>query len=52
MAIGGAILLAGIVMTCSSYSSAAPGDSYTVWTGLFVVGGALLVKGLFSYWAD
>jgi hypothetical protein len=52
MAIGAAILLAGIVMTCSSYSSAGPGDSYTVWTGLFVVGGALLVKGLFSYWAD
>lgn len=46
--VGGAIIAIGVVATAASYMSAGEGGSFTVWYGLFLVGGAVLIRGLFT----
>ena len=42
------LIIAGIGLTMASYSSASGGGSYTVWYGLVLYGGYLLIKGFAS----
>jgi hypothetical protein len=44
--LGIAMIIGGIVATMVSYSGANPGDSYTIWWGISVVGVIVLIKGL------
>jgi uncharacterized membrane protein YccC len=49
-AIGGGVLLilAGIILTIVSYNNAGPGEQYTIWWGLPLVGIAIGIRGAIS----
>lgn len=51
IAIGGALIIGGGVMTCASYSAAGDGGSFVVTIGLFIAGAALLFRGLMADWS-
>ncbi len=46
--IGAAVAIAGGAMTYFSYENARPGESYTIFTGLIVLGVIYAVKGLYG----
>lgn len=43
------MLAVGGLITLSTYISAEPGDSYIVTTGLLLVGGISLIRGLYLH---
>jgi hypothetical protein len=45
---GALLVIGGIVASVISYSSAAPGGTYTLWVGAVLGGGILIIRGLFS----
>ncbi len=46
--LGAAVAIAGAVMTYASYEGARAGESYTIYTGLIVVGAIYALKGLYG----
>jgi hypothetical protein len=49
MVVGVGLLLLGLIITGVTYMMADVGESYMVMTGLFVVGGVMMVRGLFQF---
>ncbi len=46
--IGGAVAIVGVVASVASYNMAKVGETYTVYTGVIVVGAVYALKGLFG----
>jgi uncharacterized membrane protein HdeD (DUF308 family) len=51
LTVGGGVLLciAGIVFTVVSYNNAGPGETYTIWWGLPLVGIALIIRAIIAF---
>lgn len=48
LVIGGALAAVGGVASIASYNNARPGETYTVYTGVIVIGAIYAFKGLFG----